>query len=386
MFDEGYDKQNVIGSYTVWCSKRTIDDRWDNFLCSARDGQHEQTSRWADCKKNNSWKNKRIIITKDGNIVGGFQILYKKKWVVGNIGYISKGPVLIENNSQLLNLIIQNIKLTAEKYHISLLLIHPSNNRYDISHRLENKGFLKNKFNCVVSEATQRINLDYSEDELFKKMKRQKRQNIKKAIKKGVNIREGERKELKTFFQYMLKTCERQGVKPNPSKLECIEKIWDHFSTMGNIRLFLSELNDKIISGILSINFGETAYLWKFAWSGEHGDCRPNDLLFWETFRWAKRQGLKNIDLVSVSKKMTEKCSRKETNTNGSSFFKSGFGGEFLPLPEEKIYIYKKTYKIFYSVFLDFPSLSVLKKKIFGKINISIYNLWKSKISLLKIN
>jgi len=77
--------------------------------------------------------------------------------------------------------------------------------------------------------------------------------------------------------------------------------MWQLFYPSGHLKLFVAELEHEVVSAIIAIPFGRSFKLWKFGWSGKYGDCRPNDILYWEIFKWAKDHGFHNVDLVVIS-------------------------------------------------------------------------------------
>ncbi len=351
---ESYNKIGVLGDYTAWLSANEIDDAWDSFLESKRDGQHEQTSRWALIKRRDGWKCLRIIFTLKNQIWGGYQILYKRKGILGNIGYISKGPIVPVQDNEFIDFVVKTIRQSAKKNKIRLLLVQPADCSSEMSSLLKEKGFCVNYIDGIYMDATLSLELEKREDELLGDMKRQKRQNIKKGIKKGVSVREGSKEDLHDFFCCMTKTCERQGFKPNPSSCEFFHEMWDLFSPGGNFKLFIAEYKNEMVSAIVAIPFGDTVYFYKFGWSGKYGKCRPNDLLYWEIIKWSKKQGYKSVDLVSVDRGTAEKKlngqAERDNRVKGTSLFKLGFGGEILYLPETTVYIYNTILALFYRI------------------------------------
>src|SRR5689334_11430067 len=69
------------------------DADWDTFLQRSPLGQFQQSSIWAQAKASEGWSPVRILLTVGQNLVGGFQLLWKRSRL-GRIGYVSKGPVV----------------------------------------------------------------------------------------------------------------------------------------------------------------------------------------------------------------------------------------------------------------------------------------------------
>jgi len=98
--------------------------------------------------------------------------------------------------------------------------------------------------------------------ELYTAVKRQKKQNINQALKHGIRVVEGDYDDLDLFFKYMLETCKRQGVDPNPKSVDNLKIMWKLFKPKNLIRLFFTEMNNEKISGVITIIMKPTVFLW----------------------------------------------------------------------------------------------------------------------------
>ena len=99
----------------------------------------------------------------------------------------------------------------------------------------------------------------------------------------------------------MTETCKRQQVAPSPSNINFLYKLWDLFSRKDHIRLFIVKIDGEIVTCILALSLGDTAYLWKFGWSGKHPKYYPNDFIYWKFIEWAKADGYHFADLGAIS-------------------------------------------------------------------------------------
>ncbi len=317
------------------------DPEWDNFLFNTGFEHFEQTSLWAEAKKLEGWKTSRIIAIRNDQIVGGFQILYKEKLKFLKIGLLMKGPVITSNDPIVVKSFLNQLKKFVHRNFFALLLQAPD--REDrITSELRQIGFRPNFIKWIIKSANVKINLNLPEDQLVKKMKRQKRQNIQQAKNAGIVVRPGTREDLGLFFKLMSTTCRRRGVRPNPSSLKALEKIWDLFSASDKIALFFAGLNDINISALMVIIMGKHVSLWKFGWSGEYSHFRPNDLLFWETLKWAKAAGYQTADLGSFGTYILKKGRILDLRENylerQDVRFNTGFGGQVINLQPGLIY------------------------------------------------
>jgi len=361
--------QTDKGLLTARLSLQKDDPQWDAYLAKTTYGQFYQTSMWAQVRMLDGWQPLIVVVTLDDAIVGGFQILIKSKRHVGKIGLLLKGPVVASDDPIIWNYVIDTLKNTARKNRIKALIIQPADRDKLMPGALAKADFSLNHLEYVVKNNTVVINLQKDEESLFMDIKRTKRQNINTAIRKGVIVREGGREDLRTFFRFMLETCKRQGVSPSPSNEEFLFKLWDIFSSSENVKIFVSEYEGKIITCLIVIPFGDTAYLWKFGWSGEYAKVFPNLIIYWEIFKWAKANGYHFADLGAISKELAETLWNNEHISDELhktySYFKVSFGGEVVRLTEGFVYIYNPLIRCAYNAFMPYiNSKPSLKKKL----------------------
>ncbi|MDI6698998.1 MAG: peptidoglycan bridge formation glycyltransferase FemA/FemB family protein [Candidatus Saccharicenans sp.] len=357
-------------SLTFWESVSCPDPEWDNFLFSTGFEHFEQTSLWGEAKKPEGWKTGRIIAIRNNQIVGGFQILYKEKLKFLKFGLLMKGPVIASDDFIVMKSILNYLKIFIRHKFFAVLVQAPD--REDrITSELRQIGFRPNFIKWIIKSANVRINLNLSEDQLFKKMKRQKRQNIQQAQNAGIVVRQGSRGELGLFFKLMNTTCQRRGVRPNPSSLRTLEKIWDLFSIRGKIALFFARLNDIIISALIVIIMGEHVSLWKFGWSGEYPHLRPNELLFWEIIKWAKSAGCISADLGPFGTYLLKRGKIYDARENYLEMqdvrFKTGFGGMIVNLQPGLIHFSNPLINFLARTIMPYLANYSLTEKIFYK-------------------
>lgn len=335
-----------LGTITAWHCPETDNPDWDTFLDTTELGHFYQTSMWARVRTIDGWQPLITIITLNDRLIGGFQILLRSKSYLGRIGLLLKGPVVDSDDPMIINFVISTLKKTVQSYKIRALIGQPPDKNKDMQDELQKSGFSPNLLENAVMNNTVSIDLHGSEEEIFKRIKRQKRQNINTAIKKGVTVREGQKDDLRTFFKYMLETCKRQQVSPSPSSEDFLLKMWDLFAPSGHMKLFIAQCEGTDVTGLVVLPFSDTAYMWKFGWSGNYGQCRPNEMLYWEIFKWAKNHGYLCADVGAISSAQVESSPNGSTGSTPAedlsksySRFKSEFGGEAVALSDGFVYI-----------------------------------------------
>src|SRR3990172_3800718 len=67
-------------------------ERWDNFVAGSPHGHFLQSFGWGELKGAFGWAAERLALVKQGQIVAGAQVLFRKT-PLGRLAYIPRGPV-----------------------------------------------------------------------------------------------------------------------------------------------------------------------------------------------------------------------------------------------------------------------------------------------------
>ena len=343
-------------NYSIQVSCDQYDARWDQFVASCRGGHHEQTSLWVQFKFNYyGWEPIRIIVSRNGVIYGGVQILKRRlKWF-GNIGYVTRGPLSISEDPELLNVIVAALDNAAKHARLKYLAVIPSYTGHHFVPLLEKLNFMpKPDFlpPSAVMRATLVLDLAEDIDKLMERMRRNLQRDLRRALSSGLVFREGAENDIETFRRLMWALCERRGCAPSPPQKDFFHNLWKMLHAHGHLKLFLVEFDKTPVSAVITFPFGDTVRLWKIGWNGEHEKLRPNALLYWEVIKWSKQNGYRYFDFVWIDLESANKLHRGEAiqpdNTNGMSFFKIGFGGQVILLPEQYLKFYNRLVQLLF--------------------------------------
>lgn len=327
---------------------------YEKFLQTHERCNFQQSTRWAKVKSN--WKNE-IVLAEDANgkIIGSLSILIRKIPIFGNIMYSSRGPVCDIHDEKVLAQLTEGAKELAKKYNAIVLKIEPDIESKDEEFRkiVEKIGYkIKDDAKNFREEIQPRyvFRLDIkgkTEDEVFANFHSKTRYNIRLATKKGVTIKEGTREDLKDFHRIMVETGARDGFIIR--SLEYFEKMYDELAP-DHMKLLMAYHEDKPISGVIPIMYGNKTWYLYGASSNEHRNLMPNYLLQWEMIKMAIARKSDVYDLRGVSGVVDENHPQY-----GLYRFKKGFGAEFteflgeiyIPFKPLKYNLYKFSEKTF---------------------------------------
>lgn len=307
---------------------KETEQEYTEFLESHERCNFQQSLEWGKVKSN--WI-REVVLAEDENkkIIGSICILIRKIPIFGNMMYSSRGPVCDIHDKAVLEQLTEGVREIAKKYNAFVFRMEPDIKKDDKEFRkiVEEIGYkVKDDAKDFKDEIQPRFVFrldikDKTEDEILSNCHQKTRYNIRLATKKGVVIKEGTREDLKDFHKIMIETGSRDGFIIRP--LEYFEKMYDELAPK-HMKLLMAYHEDKPISGIIPIMYGNKTWYLYGASSNEHRNLMPNYLLQWEMIKQAIQNKCDVYDFRGVSGVVDETHPQY-----GLYRFKKGFGAEF---------------------------------------------------------
>jgi lipid II:glycine glycyltransferase (peptidoglycan interpeptide bridge formation enzyme) len=321
--------------------------QWDTFLEASPLGQFQQSSKWGRVKSLEGWKPLHVPLHTRGSLSGGYLLLWKVTRF-GRIGYISKGPVLHEENPEAVRVVLQQAYETAKELRLRALIVQPPDLSSASMEDLQSCGFSDFEVPGVIT-ATLVLDVSGGVEVIDRHLSKAMRNEARRAFKRGVTIQEGRRDDLPKFFQLMSETCVRQKTLPNPSRVELLQALWDEFQPQVWLRL--ASVSEEIIAGLLMIGFGDRLILWKKGWNYKRSDAHPNSLLHVDTLHWANAKGYKHCDFVGIDRSIAETIlegrALTEAQIRSRHMFNLRLGATPLLLPPAQILVVSPVIRLF---------------------------------------
>jgi len=257
-----------------------------------------------------------LLISKDDsdNINGALIAVMQKEmgYLKGKLSsrcIVYGGPIC--DNDESSGLLIDELNT----YLKSKVIYTEFRNLFDLSESkdvFEKNGFkYKEHFNFVLEIV--------SAEENFKKLNENRRRQIKKSLKSGVEIVSAkEMGEIKEFYLILKKLYKEKVKKPLPDF-----SFFEQFFTSPNLgKYLLIKFDGKIIGGIMCPIFKKTLYEWYVCGlDNEYKDQSPSVLATWAPIEYAAKNGLKYFDFLGAG---------SADSDYGVREFKSKFGGELV--------------------------------------------------------
>lgn len=165
---------------------------------------------------------------------------------------------------------------------------------------IEIPGFHVGEYRHFLEKTTLLLDLRPSEEEILSQMKEKGRYNVRLAIKRGVTVRksDGNEADVKTFFDLLSETLDRDGFSGNP--LPYYEELVRTLTRTDRGGLFIAEKDGFPVAAAIATYFRDTATYYYGASTSDNEKRRdmPAYALQWEMMLEGKRRGCQVYDFL----------------------------------------------------------------------------------------
>jgi peptidoglycan pentaglycine glycine transferase (the first glycine) len=306
-------------------------DVWDNFVAAHADVHILQTSPWGALKSQFGWTAKRVGLSRDGELVAGAQVLYRRLPAgLGCLAYVPKGPLVDWAEREQMTTLLAALDNAAQRRRAVALTIEPDLPDDPLRReQLLAQGFHPAPFGAIQPRCTLVMDISPDEDAILAAMKSKTRYNVRLAARKGVIVQQAVEADLPAFHALMTATATRDdfGVH-TPAYYEAAYRL---FVPRGWARLLLAQVEGHPVAALMVFALPPRAWYFYGASGDAHREKMPNHLLQWEAMRWAKSVGCTTYDLWGIPDEAEETLEAEFTQRRdglwGVYRFKRGFGG-----------------------------------------------------------
>lgn len=240
--------------------------------------------------------------------------------------------LLVQHNPGIEEALLSKLKEIAKEENCNFIRMAPLLERNKENQEIfKELGFRESPMHASAYEATWKLDITPSEDELLGEMRKTTRYLIKQAQKNpDIVIEKSDRLEDVEFYQKLNKeVAKRQKFVPFSDGY--IKNEFEVFSGDGQAFWFFGKYKDEIAAAALVIFWSGVGFYHQAASDFKYAKFSIPYLLQWEAIREAKRRGCKLYDFWGY---VDTKCQPRHPWA-GPTLFKMGFGG--------KAYEYVKT-------------------------------------------
>jgi len=316
-----------------------LDRDWDSKLITFKNWNIFQTSTWVKIYQKIYFPKANIeglLFYENDTLIGMLPLIYLKKFLIKIAG------------SPLRHALTPFIGFAFKegKFYdcFTMLLEYINLNKVNIFSITQNeilnldmKNNTKNDPIQLYTYTTSVINLQLSEDELWKNLNQKTRNQIRKGEKYNLLILDSHSNDvIKNYLTLRSKMYKKQKINfeiSNKFLSEILNKIPNH-----NFKIFSIYYEDNLIASAIFLLFNGICYYWDGVSDQEYNKLCPNNVIQWAAIKWAKNNGYFFYDFGG-------------TNIPSIAHFKQGYGGMtkeyvsfqiFKPSILSKVWNYKK--------------------------------------------
>ncbi|HUV81119.1 MAG TPA: peptidoglycan bridge formation glycyltransferase FemA/FemB family protein [Patescibacteria group bacterium] len=300
---------------------------WENFLSLCREKTFLQSWNWGE------------FHIKTGNKIWRFGVYDEEKLSAvaltakitakrGTFLLLQHAPVMIEGSGakkEILAVLLQKLMEIGKEEKASFIRMNPlwQRNRENLD-IFKDSGFRQSPMHASAYEATWKLDLSLSLEELLAKMRKTTRYLIRQAENnRDFNILKSDERESVELYQKLNQQVAgyRQFV---PFSLPFVQNEFDVLKKDNQVLLFFGKYQGEIVASALVVFWSGVGFYHQAALSPKHHRLPIAYLLQWEAIKEAKKRGCLSYDFWGYVNPEAE----PKHPWAGPTLFKMGFGGQ----------------------------------------------------------
>lgn len=165
--------------------------------------------------------------------------------------------------------------------------------------------------------------VDLEADDAWMSLAPSARRAIRKSRQAGVEVVRAESiDDLRSFYELHLVT-RKQKYRMLAQPFAFFENLWKEFIEPGNGRLVLARLADRVVAGVLFLEWNDRLYYKFNASHPDFREARPNDAVMWAGIEYGRARGhhLLDLGLSDWGQEGLVRYKRKYASHEGTIFF-----------------------------------------------------------------
>ncbi len=328
--------------YGVTCVEASVDPAWDA-LVEATGGDLAQTTLWAASRQRLGFRAYRITITTAAQELLGGCLMYVKRvapaWWVASI---PRGPLVFTPECSAASAVMREIVASARRGGVRVLVIQLPEAAPALEEATMTLGF-RPDVPSVAPEATIRLDLRRSDEQLLGSMTQMRRRNLRKALRAGLEVCQDN--DIELFHRLYAATAKRQGFVP--ISRENLRAQWDLLAPHANCTMFIARYRGVPAAGIWATRFAGTVTFKLAGWDASSpAPPHASDAVHWAAIQWARTNGDRTYDLGGFDRRSAECLASCRPMPDGfhhsPSFYKLSFGGTAVLFPRARFLLLPK--------------------------------------------
>lgn len=324
---------------------------WENFLLGCEEKTFLSSWNWGEFEKKRGHKIWRLGIFENQQLMA-VALVVKITARRGTFFLVPHGPVLksqfqsLDKKREILKTLLENLKNIGEKEGVSFVRVSPLLARSEENQKIFTKaGFHQAPMHADYTyEATWKINIKPSEEELFKNMRKTTRYLIRQTLKNEEIEVEKSSKAKDVELYHELNKEVAQLHKFVPFSFEHIKNEFEVFAEDRQALWFFGKYKGEVVAGALVIFWSGIGFYNQAASRSKYAKLSIPYLIQWEAIKEAKRRRCILYDSWGYVNPETT----PEHPWAGPTLFKMGFGGQAFEYVKTQDFPLSKKYWLTY--------------------------------------
>jgi peptidoglycan pentaglycine glycine transferase (the first glycine) len=300
---------------------------WENFLLSCEEKTFLQSWNWGEFQEMADNRIFRFGVF-DGENITATVLVSKITARRGTFLLIQHGPNIKQQEAgarrQILIFLLEELKKVARDEKTDFIRIAPLLENSEENRRIfKDLGFISSPMHANAYEATWRLDISFSEEDIMKNMRKTTRYLIRQSMKNpDIAIEKSQKLSDAEIYQSLNRQVAlRQKFVPFSS--EYIKNEFDLFSADDQAIWFFGKYRGELAAAALVIFWQGTGFYHQAASLSKYAKLSIPYFLQWEAIKEAKSRGCKLYDFWGF----TDPQKYPKHPWAGPTLFKMGFGG-----------------------------------------------------------
>ena len=316
---------------------------WESFLLECKEKTFLQSWNWGEFQERMGNKIWRLGVFDKESLVAVFlvsRILAKR----GRFFLIQHGPVVKNSISrkEVLKVLIDELKKIQNQEQVSFIRMNPL--WQEDEGIFQQLGFKEAPMHANAYEATWKLDLIPSEEEILMNMRKTTRYLIRQTLKnQDITIEKSENIDDINLYQKLNEEV-AQRQKFVPFSFDYVKNEFEVFSKDNQTLLFFGKYKGEVAAAALAVFWSGIGFYHQAASSLKYTKLSIPYLLCWEMIKEAKKRGCSLYDFWGF----TDPQKYSHHPWAGPTLFKMGFGGKAYEYVKTQDYPLSKKYYLTY--------------------------------------
>lgn len=300
------------------CQEVTNKEDWERFFNDVKEKTFLQSWSWGEFWQRMGSKIWRLGILDDNGSLVSVILVVK---IAARRGTFLLVQHAVGISEELLN----KLKVIAREEHCSFVRFAPLLERSDDNNRIfRDLGFRESPMHASAYEATWKLDITKSEEELLAGMRKTTRYLIRQAEKNSDIIIEKSNnpEDIEVYQKLNLKVADHQKFTPFSSQF--VKNEFEVFAKDGQALLFFGKYKGEVVASALVVFWSGIGFYHQAALNPEYHKIPVAYLLQWQAIKEAKSRGCKLYDFWGY----VDPKAQPNHPWVGPTLFKMGFGGK----------------------------------------------------------